>query len=276
MWAGRSRTERCHPPTIGDNTRRTVRFTDAINWTYGAGFTHFIEIGPRATLSALGRQLDADGSKPWLPSMTGSGRNGAMLSSLARVYTDGARVDWRRVGASSARHSVALPTYPFQRSRHWIADANVDSNAVGRTRDSSQRWMRISDAVGRQASAAPFDLQLPGFGSKWAALANLSEATIASTLRRLGAFSSSSETFTLDRLIERCGIAESFRRLMERWLAQLVASGRLEQQGDVFSARTTLPLEPSAEIVREVEQRFADYPELLEYFKSCVSRSRKC
>jgi acyl transferase domain-containing protein/SAM-dependent methyltransferase len=255
------------------HTRRTVRFTDAINWIYGAGFTHFIEIGPRATLTALGRQLDADGSKSWLPSMTGSGAEWReILSSLARLYTDGAKVDWRRVGASSARRSVALPTYPFQRTRHWMAEAIVDTNAIGRTRDSSQRWIRISDAVGRQASAAPFDLQLSGFESKWAALAALSEATIASTLCRLGAFSSPSETHTIDGLIERCGIAESFRRLMERWLAQLVASGRLEQQGGVFSARAALPLEPPAEIVKDVERRFADYPELLEYFKSCVSR----
>jgi acyl transferase domain-containing protein/SAM-dependent methyltransferase len=255
------------------HTRRTVRFFDAITWAYGAGFTHFVEIGPRATLTALGRQMDGDGSKPWLPSMTGSGAEWReILSSLARLYTDGAKVDWRQVSNSAARRSVALPTYPFQRSRHWMADANVDSKAVGLTRDSGQRWMRISDAVGRQASAAPFDLQLSGFESKWAALASLSEATIASTLRRLGAFSSSSETFTVDSLIERCGIAESFRRLMERWLAQLVASGRLEQQSDVFSARDTFPLEPAPEIVREVEQRFADYPELLDYVKSCISR----
>jgi acyl transferase domain-containing protein len=256
-----------------EHTRRTVRFTDAVNWVYGAGLTHFVEIGPRATLSALGRQMDHDGSRPWLPSMTGSGAEWReILSSLARLYTDGAKVDWRRVNTSSVSRPVALPTYPFQRSRHWIADSTADSKAVNRTRDSGQRWVRISDVVARQATAAPFDLQLSSFESKWAALAALSEATIASTLGRLGAFSSSSETFTLDTLIERCGIAGSFRRLMERWLAQLVRSGRLEQRGDVFSTRAALPLETPAEIVREVEQRFADYPELLDYFKSCVTR----
>ncbi len=40
------------------HTRGAVRFADAVTWLSSAGFTHVVEIGPRATLAGLGRQID--------------------------------------------------------------------------------------------------------------------------------------------------------------------------------------------------------------------------
>jgi len=44
-----------------------------------------------------------------------------MLASLGRLYELGADIDWRAVADDGRRkRRVALPTYPFQRRRHWV------------------------------------------------------------------------------------------------------------------------------------------------------------
>ncbi len=59
---------------------------------------------------------------------------------------------------------------------------------------------------------------------------------------------------------------------MERWLTQLVVSGRLEARGATFVASQPFPSQPPAGLVEQVKDRFVDYPELLEYFESCTGR----
>jgi acyl transferase domain-containing protein len=39
---------------------------------------------------------------------------------LARLWAAGGDLDWARVFAGERRHRVSLPTYPFERRRHWI------------------------------------------------------------------------------------------------------------------------------------------------------------
>jgi acyl transferase domain-containing protein/acyl carrier protein len=43
-----------------------------------------------------------------------------MQHALAELWVRGVPVDWRRYAAGERRHRVALPTYPFERKRHWI------------------------------------------------------------------------------------------------------------------------------------------------------------
>ena len=90
-----------------------------------------IEIGPSPTLIGLGQQCVADATRlDWLASLK---RNRAateqMLDSVARLYVRGARLDWRAISESGARHSLRLPTYPFQRQR-FILDARTPNRRV--------------------------------------------------------------------------------------------------------------------------------------------------
>jgi acyl transferase domain-containing protein len=103
-----------------EHSRRPVRFREAVAWLYEQGFSHFIEIGPRTTLCSLGRQNDETGQRVWLASVTGRApERQDLLTSLARLYMDGASVDWAAV-CSGPRQIVSLPTYPFERQRHWV------------------------------------------------------------------------------------------------------------------------------------------------------------
>lgn len=66
-----------------------------------------------------------DAAKPavrnWLPSL---GRDGAdlrcLLETLGALYACGAAIDWRAFDAAYLRRKLSLPTYPFERERHWL------------------------------------------------------------------------------------------------------------------------------------------------------------
>ncbi|MHB8523232.1 MAG: MupA/Atu3671 family FMN-dependent luciferase-like monooxygenase [Limisphaerales bacterium] len=46
------------------------------------------------------------------------------LAGLARLWTAGAPVDWQALHGESAPRRISLPTYPFARQRHWVAQAS--------------------------------------------------------------------------------------------------------------------------------------------------------
>ena len=97
--------------------RSAVQFHSAIETTAAQGCTAWIEIGPGSALLGMTREVVADGhclvpslrrSKPEAP---------LVLESLAALWVRGVAVKWPH--ADTARR-IALPTYPFERSRHWV------------------------------------------------------------------------------------------------------------------------------------------------------------
>ena len=73
----------------------------------------------RATLPADGLSL--------LPSLhAGTDPRHRLHSSLAELWARGQRVDWRALTGPPPREHPGLPTYPFQRQRHWLPDAGTD------------------------------------------------------------------------------------------------------------------------------------------------------
>jgi acyl transferase domain-containing protein len=43
-----------------------------------------------------------------------------LLKNLARLYVSGVEVDWVGFDRDYRRYPLVLPTYPFQRQRHWV------------------------------------------------------------------------------------------------------------------------------------------------------------
>ncbi len=94
-----------------------------------------IEIGPGATLSrhicSEWPQPTGDNQEIRLPSTiaTMSSANGegstaeseaAFVLAVAQAYEAGLKVDFEGLFAGESRRRVSLPTYPFQRRRHWV------------------------------------------------------------------------------------------------------------------------------------------------------------
>ena len=94
-----------------------------------------IEIGPGATLSthicSEWPQPTGDNQEVRLPSTiatmssaNGEGSTGesesAFVLAVAQAYEAGLKVDFEGLFAGESRRRVSLPTYPFQRRRHWV------------------------------------------------------------------------------------------------------------------------------------------------------------
>ncbi|MEU4776113.1 phosphopantetheine-binding protein, partial [Micromonospora sp. NPDC023644] len=101
----------------------------------------------------------ADASASALLDEAGSLRG--LLGALGELWRQGVEVDWAALHDGASRRRVGLPTYPFQRSRHW-----VDPVAVA--------------PVAGPTPAAPAADPQPGTGSV------LEEAVAAVWRRRLG------------------------------------------------------------------------------------------
>jgi acyl transferase domain-containing protein/acyl-CoA synthetase (AMP-forming)/AMP-acid ligase II/acyl carrier protein/SAM-dependent methyltransferase len=105
------------------HAREPVRFADGMRALVDLGCTAWLEVGPKPTLLGLARAcLQASGHRPlFLPSMkSGTGEWRQMFSSLGALWTAGAPVDWNAVDRGREYRRVSLPTYPFQRQRHWV------------------------------------------------------------------------------------------------------------------------------------------------------------
>ncbi|MGH9276991.1 MAG: polyketide synthase dehydratase domain-containing protein, partial [Acidimicrobiales bacterium] len=103
--------------------REPVRFADAVGRVIDAGHSLFVEVGPHPVLAAsLVQCLDARGREgPVLASLRrGDGERASMLRTLGALHVRGRRVDWNGV-FPGRRRCVPLPTYPWQRERHWLA-----------------------------------------------------------------------------------------------------------------------------------------------------------
>ncbi len=103
------------------HAREPVRFQGGIEWLKASGFEVFLEVGPTATLSSLGRSCTPTDAADWLPSLRGGTDEWSdLLDALGRLYVRGASVDWQAFHAPRRRRLISLPTYPFERSRHWV------------------------------------------------------------------------------------------------------------------------------------------------------------
>ncbi|WP_327292735.1 type I polyketide synthase [Streptomyces sp. NBC_01198] len=120
------------------HARRTVRFLDGVRAAEAAGASAFIGVGPDAALPGLARDSLTGQSRPATDTVSaptlrrGQDETETVLTALARLHTHGVDVDWPAVlgaGPAAAGSYVALPTYAFQRRRHWLADGGPEAPA---------------------------------------------------------------------------------------------------------------------------------------------------
>lgn len=85
----------------------------------------FVEVGPGQTLTGLVRQsLDRKAGHITVSTCRHVKEAGSddenLLESLGKLWTAGVEVDWEAFYSGEKRKRVVLPTYPFERKRHWV------------------------------------------------------------------------------------------------------------------------------------------------------------
>ncbi len=213
--------EAVSPEHWAQHVRKTVRFDDGLKMVFEEPNRVLIEVGPGRTLSNLARQHTARTSaQPVLSTMRhpheSSNDQEILLNALGQAWSLGAEVDWQAYYEKEDRCRISLPTYPFERVRHWIdplpqssakelaevdrpLDAPVTTIEASRNAPvdrSSKILSEVRDLLSMLSGVAPAALDLQA------------------TFLALG-FDSLSLTQASQAIKKRFGVRVSFRSLLE-------------------------------------------------------------
>ncbi|MEV7547687.1 acyltransferase domain-containing protein, partial [Streptomyces sp. NPDC089915] len=120
-----------------ENLRGTVRFEEATRLLLGTGHDVFVEVSPhpvittgiQETVESAGAAGEGSEAVVLGTLRRGEGGTGRFLLSLAEAQVSGVPVDWSPLFGGAGR--VELPTYAFQRERHWLGDGPARAAATG-------------------------------------------------------------------------------------------------------------------------------------------------
>ncbi|MGX1788605.1 amino acid adenylation domain-containing protein [Bosea sp. NPDC055332] len=118
-WVGAEQTT--DPSYWARHARKPVRFADGIATLARSLSPILLEVGPGAALASFALQGAGAGRAAisCLPDAQGDAE--AMLAAaLGRLWSAGVTPDWSAYQAAGKPRRVSLPTYPFERSRHWV------------------------------------------------------------------------------------------------------------------------------------------------------------
>ncbi|MBB5937029.1 type I polyketide synthase [Streptomyces zagrosensis] len=102
--------------------REGVKFADGMRAIAERGRHVFLECGPSTELIGMGKQcLDDAAGHTWLNSLHTEDTDATITrQALTQLYAAGAAIDWVEHHRGRERHRITLPTYAFDRRRHWL------------------------------------------------------------------------------------------------------------------------------------------------------------
>ncbi len=116
--------EAVDPKYWREHCRKAVRFAEAAGLLVDLPGAVLLEVGPGQTLATLSMQGRGLKKTPILASLPereiSSTHSGTMLEALGRVWAAGVQPDWAGFWQGEQRQKLSLPTYPFERKKHWI------------------------------------------------------------------------------------------------------------------------------------------------------------
>ncbi|RFU37734.1 SDR family NAD(P)-dependent oxidoreductase, partial [Actinomadura logoneensis] len=162
------------PAFWGAHLLRPVRFADGLAALDPSGGRVLVELGPGQSLGSLATQV-SPGAEPAVPSLPGAFDDATeerhFASAVGRVWLLGADPDDPAPEGRRPRR-VSLPTYPFQRRRHWAAVTGAT-----RTSASAPEAARKTDVadffqVPSWRTLPPRPARTPSAGEHWLLLAD--------------------------------------------------------------------------------------------------------
>ena len=123
------------------HARDPVAFADGVRALADLGVDLVVEVGPHAVLgpmAALAWPDAASGVPVTLASLRRPSREGSsseaessFIDAVAEVYEAGVDIIFEGLFAGETRRRISLPSYPFQRERHWLQQSKQHRPSAG-------------------------------------------------------------------------------------------------------------------------------------------------
>jgi phthiocerol/phenolphthiocerol synthesis type-I polyketide synthase E len=150
-----------------------VRFADGVRTLMEDGRPVLLEAGAGDGLRSLVFRLPQWNGEPPLavtsiPNPGDARADGAhVMESAGRLWTAGVEIDWLAMHRDERLRRIPLPTYPFQRRRHWLDRLPVDAAPPAAPADAAE-WLHVPSWT--RAPLAPSAVPEPP--SEWLVLAD--------------------------------------------------------------------------------------------------------
>jgi amino acid adenylation domain-containing protein len=223
------------PNYWGAHLRQTVRFADGLAQLAQGNMAILLEVGPGRTLNTLARLHPSVGAGRTVLSSLGHAQETesdpmSLLNALGRLWVSGATVNWPGFYAHEQRRRVPLPTYPFERKRHWVEPDKTDNSESGTkfngSGNSSENGAAAEETAGQIAGTwfegiranGPASETLSKLKAVFAELSgvDLSDVKSSATFLELG-FDSLFLTQASQAVQKRFGVNVTFRQLLEEF-----------------------------------------------------------
>ncbi|RFB75519.1 non-ribosomal peptide synthetase/type I polyketide synthase [Methylovirgula sp. 4M-Z18] len=203
----------------GRHSREAVRFAAGLETLLKGGAAVLLEAGPGMALTTFARTIAAKHANiaiaGSLPTAEQDGDALAtMLDALGQLWCAGVQPDWQAVHGPAQRRRVSLPTYPFERARHWIDAPTPQAGPAPAPVNLEERML-----TSPQAAAMPADGRATALQAKIVALLeelsgeSIAEADPHSSFLELG-FDSLLLGQFVQQMQTRLGVDVSFRQLL--------------------------------------------------------------
>jgi acyl transferase domain-containing protein len=105
--------------------RKPVNFADGISEALRNPNWVLLEVGPGQTLGSLARRQGAFTDQHIILASARHPKEAPsdvayLMETVGRLWLAGVTLDWPGLHAKQRRRRVPLPTYPFERKRHWV------------------------------------------------------------------------------------------------------------------------------------------------------------
>ncbi|HJQ63743.1 MAG TPA: aminotransferase class III-fold pyridoxal phosphate-dependent enzyme [Burkholderiales bacterium] len=122
-------TEATDPRYWATQMRHTVRYMAGVGKLMDPSLA-LLEVGPGQALTNFARQHPARKSNQLMANALHGAQDpdadlDALYAAAGRLWTVGIGIDWHAFNDDAPRRKVSLPTYPFERCRHWVEPAAV-------------------------------------------------------------------------------------------------------------------------------------------------------
>jgi len=139
------------PNYWGQHLRGTVNFRQGVEKLMSENFGFFVEVGPSNALTTFTTRIGSS-----LKQNIGcvstirhpkeeANDHKFIMEALGQIWSHGCNLDWSSI-VSEQGNKISLPTYPFNRDKHWVDPKNVSDSGLDKAlgkRENPEKWFYV-------------------------------------------------------------------------------------------------------------------------------------